>query len=70
MTYIKYCHPMINISNMNVDILFLDNFICQMSIFEKDWMENYEERRNFVEPTFRQPVDRELWKLENMKIIQ
>jgi len=54
---------------MTIDILFLDSFICQLSIFEKEWMENYEERRPIIEPVFNKQVDRELWKLENMKII-
>ena len=69
--YIKHLTPMIKVDGVNVDInmIFFDDFIFQLSLLEREWLETYDEKQSQIEPVFTKQVDRELWKLENMRII-
>lgn len=69
--YIKHLTPMIKVDEIDVDIdmIFFDDFIFQLSLLEREWLESYEDKQSQVEPVFTKQVDRELWKLENMRII-
>jgi 5'-3' exonuclease len=69
--YIKHLTPMIKVDKTDVDIdmIFFDDFIFQLSLLEREWLESYEDKPNQVEPMFTKQVDRDLWKLDNMRII-
>lgn len=73
-TYIKHMKPLINYNtgitdDIDINMIFFDDFIFQLSILEKEWMEtNEDEKQNKrIEPNFTNQLDRELWRLDNMK---
>jgi 5'-3' exonuclease len=70
--YVKYLKPMIKImdDDVEIDMIFFDDFICQLSLMEREWLETCDDVPNRIEPIFNMQLDRELWRLENMKIIQ
>jgi len=68
--YVKYLKPLVEITDddVNINILFFDDFICQLSVHEKDLLETDNNKRIF-EPIFQKPIEREMWMLEHMKVI-
>lgn len=71
-TYIKHLSPLVKVdeTRISIDMIFLDDFFIQLSNLEKDWMENYHENKLSIEPKFNNQYEREIWLLENMKIIK
>lgn len=69
--YIKHNSPLIKLDENNVEInmLFFDDFIFQLSLLEREWLETYDDTITTYEPKFAKPVELELWKLDNMRII-
>ena len=71
-TYVKYFVPLIKFNNKKVDVnvLFFDDLVAQLSIYEKEFMESIEfENTQTIRPKFEKKVDEKIWELENMKII-
>lgn len=69
-TYIKHQKPLVVIKpNIEINMLFFDDFLSQMVLYEKDYFENYEEQQLPREPVLNSKCDEELWKLDNMLII-
>lgn len=76
-TFVKYFSKLIKRDDNGVviDMLFFDDFLTKMSEYEKEWLCNCDdqfmfERENMIEPRFNDPIDRELWRLDNMRIIK
>lgn len=69
-TYVNYWSPLVDGKNITIDIRFLDDFLFQLAAIERDWMESYNDDTQRREPVFDTDYEREIWKLDNMKIIK
>jgi 5'-3' exonuclease len=53
-----------------IDPIFLDEFLTQLTLCERKWFETYDDNFRQNLPCFETLYERDIWMLENMKIIQ
>lgn len=65
-TYIKHQKLLVELQDIAINMLFFDDLLAQLAIYEKEYFEKYDE--NFLPrvPIFKNKCDEELWKFDNM----
>lgn len=73
--FTKYLTPLIRDTKViDIDVVFFDEFMYNLSQMERERMETHkiieQNERQQIEPHFDKPIDREFWRLDNMKIVK
>lgn len=72
LVYMHYLKPIIQISKngININMLFLEEYILQLSKFENDWILTFYNKNNYKNGYMDNTIEKDLWNLENMETIK